>query len=121
MHCNILTIPEFDKSVKKLSKRYKNIKNDLVELVIQLQENPNLGMALFNNCYKIRLANSSVPTGKSKGFRVITYYLDEENNLYLLSIYSKSDKETIDDSEIIELLKQIKTTKYPQGYPAFLD
>ena len=108
MHCNILSIPEFDKNVKKLSKRYKNIKNDLIQLVIELQENPSLGIPLFNSCYKIRLANSSVPTGKSKGFRVITYYIDDSNDIYLISIYSKSDKENISDTEIIELLKEIK-------------
>ena len=95
MLCNILTIPEFDKNVKQLSKKYKKIKTDLVQLVNDLQSNPELGTHLFNSCYKIRLANSSVPTGKSKGFRIITYYIDNLNNLYLLSMYSKSDKDTI--------------------------
>lgn len=109
MHCNILTIPEFDKNVKKLSKRYKNIKNDLIHLVKELQDRPTLGIPLFNNCFKIRLANTSVPTGKSKGFRVISYYIDESNNIYLLNIYSKSDRENISDAEIIELLKEIKS------------
>ena len=87
--------------------KQQKIKTDLVQLVNDLQSNPELGTHLFNSCYKIRLANSSVPTGKSKGFRIITYYIDNLNNLYLLSMYSKSDKDTISDSEIIELLKQI--------------
>ena len=107
MLCNILTIPEFDKNVKQLSKKYKKIKTDLVQLVNDLQSNPELGTHLFNSCYKIRLANSSVPTGKSKGFRIITYYIDNLNNLYLLGMHSKADKDTISDSEIIGLLKQI--------------
>lgn len=108
MHYNILTLPEFDKNVKKLSKRYKNIKNDLTKLTNDLQSDSDLGIHLFGMCYKIRLANSSVPTGKSKGFRVIIYYMDKSDTLYLLNIYSKSDKDTISDSEIIELLKQVK-------------
>jgi len=108
MPCNILTIPEFDKNTKKLSKRYKNIKQDLARLITSLKENPTSGTFLLNNCYKIRLANSSIPTGKSKGFRVITYYLDNFNNLYLLTIYSKSDQDSIPDSQILELLKQIE-------------
>ena len=108
MHYRILTIPEFDKCAKKLSKRYKLLKNDLEKLVEDLKNNPKLGSHLFNNCYKIRLSNSSIPTGKSKGFRVITYHIDEENNIYLLNIYSKSDRETIIDLEVIELLKEIK-------------
>lgn len=108
MPYNILTIPEFDKNIKKLSKRYKLIKNDLLSLIESLQKNPKEGVHLFGNCYKIRLANSSVPTGKSKGFRVITYYIDDKNNLYLLSIYSKSDQENLKDENIAELLKSIQ-------------
>ena len=106
--CNVLTIPEFDKNVKKLHKKYHNIKTDLQKLSEDLRENPKAGTPLINNCYKIRVANSSVPTGKSGGFRVITYYLDSENNIYLLTIYSKSDADSISDSSIIELLKPIQ-------------
>jgi len=108
MPCSISTLPEFDKNVKKLSKRYKKIKDDLQSLVAELLKNPKLGTPLANSCYKIRVANSSVPTGKSKGFRVLTYYIDKESNLYLLTIYSKSDQESVTDSNIIELLKQIE-------------
>jgi mRNA-degrading endonuclease RelE of RelBE toxin-antitoxin system len=108
MPYNILTIPEFDKNIKKLSKRYKLIKNDLFSLIELLRKNPHEGIRLFGSCYKIRLGNSSVPTGKSKGFRVITYCIDEENNLYLLSIYSKSDQENLKEEDIIELLKNIQ-------------
>lgn len=108
MSCSILTIPEFDKKIKKLSKRYRLIKEDLVSLIELLKKNPKEGIHLFGNCYKIRLANSSVPTGTSKGFRVITYYIDDENSLYLLSIYSKSDQENIKDEDIVELLKSIQ-------------
>lgn len=108
MTYNILTIPEFDKNVKKLSKRYKNIKSDLNKLLRNLQTNPQAGTHLFGSCYKVRLPNSSVPTGKSKGFRVITYYLSQSNNVYLLNMYSKSDKDTITDVEIAELLKNIE-------------
>lgn len=108
MPCSISTIPEFDKNVKKLSKRYKNIKSDLKSLISELINNPQLGTPLANNCYKIRVANSSVPTGKSKGFRVVTYHIDSQSNLYLLTIYSKSDQDNIPDSDIIELLKKIK-------------
>lgn len=108
MHYNILTIPEFDKNVKKLAKRFHKIKDDLTELTEELQTNPKLGTPLINNCYKIRVVNSSIPAGKRKGFRVITYHIDTNNNLYLLSIYSKSDTETLTDAEILDLLKQIK-------------
>ena len=54
MNYKVLTTPEFDKNVKKLSKKYKNIKNDLSELVLELKNKPDLGISLFNNCFKIR-------------------------------------------------------------------
>jgi mRNA-degrading endonuclease RelE of RelBE toxin-antitoxin system len=108
MPYSILTVPEFDRNVKSLFKRYKNIRLDLEKLTTLLQENPISGTHLFNNCYKIRLANSSIPTGKSKGFRVIIYHISQDANIYLLSIYAKSDRENISDSEIKEILKGIQ-------------
>lgn len=95
----------FLKEVKKLSKRYKLIKNDL-KVAIEEIENGNFGIDLGFNLYKKRVANSSVPTGKSGGFRIIIYK-KIENNIYLVSIYSKSDKETINDKELRELISQI--------------
>ena len=108
MPYNILTIPEFDKNTKTLAKRYKLIKQDLQEFIKELKDNPRMGTLITNNCYKVRLANSSIPTGKSKGFRVITYYIDENSIVYLLTIYSKSDKSTVTDNELKDLLNQIK-------------
>jgi len=48
--------------------------------------------------------------GKSGGARVITYSLtkdDEDINLTLLTIYDKSERSTISDKEIKDLLKSI--------------
>ena len=105
MNCNVLTIPQFERDVKRLSKKFKAIKKDLSKLINRLQEEPIQGISLGQGLYKIRLANSSIPTGKSGGFRLISYFIDEENNLYLLSIYSKTEKENISDDELREVLK----------------
>ena len=102
MSYNIETIPHFDKDVKKLKKRFPNIKNDLKELIVELKESPISGTHLANGFYKIRLKNSSIPTGKSGGFRVITYYVHDEI-LYLVSMYAKSDTDTI----LIDKLRDI--------------
>ncbi|RLA67379.1 MAG: hypothetical protein DRQ78_02710 [Epsilonproteobacteria bacterium] len=102
MSYNIETIPSFDKDVKKLRKRFPNIKNDLKELVAELKDNPTLGTYLTEGFYKIRVKNSSIPTGKSGGFRVITYFVQNEM-LYLVSMYSKNDTDTI----LIDRLKEI--------------
>jgi len=101
----IIPTPEFVKQVKKLAKSYKQIAKDLESLKQRLLKNPKSGIELGNKCFKIRLANSSIPTGKSGGFRVITYYFDKKNIVRLLLIYSKTEKENISDRELIEILK----------------
>ena len=71
MNCKIYTIPRFEKDVKKLQKRFPKIKNDLVRLIDDLSLKPKMGTHLGGNIFKIRIPNSSTPTGKSGGFRVI--------------------------------------------------
>jgi hypothetical protein len=45
--------------------------------------------------------------GKSAGARVITNVVVTEDTVYLLSIYDKSDKATLTDKELDELLKSV--------------
>ena len=104
MSCKILVVPEFSVKLKKLAKKHKRIKDDLKNLTTQLGNDPKSGIALQNNCYKIRVANSSIPTGKSGGFRVIYYFLNENNHIYLLSIYSKTQAASISESELLSIL-----------------
>ena len=54
------------------------------------------------------MAISSKAKGKSGGARVITYLQVSETTVYLLSIYDKSDQDSISDNEIKELLKGIQ-------------
>ena len=98
-------MPEFAAEVKRLAKKYKKIKEDLQKLSAVLQENPHLGLALAGSCYKVRVANSSIPTGKRGGFRVIYYFTDENGTIYLMSIYSKTEKENVTEREIVAILE----------------
>ncbi|MBW1619816.1 type II toxin-antitoxin system RelE/ParE family toxin, partial [Empedobacter falsenii] len=59
-------------------------------------------------CYKIRLAIKSKGKGKSGGARVITHLFIENETIYLLSLYDKSEQNSISDKEIKDLLKPIK-------------
>ncbi|WP_295421539.1 type II toxin-antitoxin system RelE/ParE family toxin [Sulfurovum sp.] len=102
----IVSIRQFQKELKSLHKRYKQLGKDIQQLHNELNGNPKAGVPLANNCYKIRLANSSMPTGKSGGFRVVYYYIDDDGTIYLLSIYSKNDIATISDEKIVEILKR---------------
>lgn len=103
MNLTIVPTPEFKKSVKTLFKCYKLISKDLADLEKELQEDTHAGVDLGSGCFKIRLKNSSVPTGKSGDFRVI-YFLRTQKKIYLLEIYSKSNLDNIDEKKLVEIL-----------------
>ena len=106
MNLNIHSLETFDKDVKRLYKKYKQLPQDLKNLSLSLNTNPRIGIDLGHHCFKLRLANSSVPTGKSGGFRVVYYYFDGSENLFLITIFSKKEMENISDDKIIELVKK---------------
>ena len=107
MSYSLKVIPHFRKELKRLAKKYPSLKEEIQALGNQLQKNPTLGIHLGNNVYKVRLAIASKGKGKRGGARVITYVAVVEENVYLLSIYSKSEKNDIDTKEIENLLSQI--------------
>jgi len=108
MRYKIIPTPEFIKNLKNLKKKYKNIKNDITKIVNKLEENPTIGIPLGNNTFKIRIKNSNNNKGKSGGYRMITYFINENNELFLIAIYSKSEKETILDNELKKLIEELE-------------
>ena len=101
---NIIPTKFFEKDFAQLYKKFKSIVQDVEKLKKVLQNTPRNGESLGNNCYKIRLKNSDLNKGKSSGYRVITYIV-KDDYIYLLSIYSKNEKETISNKEILNILK----------------
>lgn len=69
--------------------------------------NPAQGQSLGQNAYKVRVAVKSKGKGKSGGLRVITYLITEEQEIYLLTIYDKSEMENIDNKTLKEMIKEI--------------
>ena len=100
----------FLKEAKQLSKKFKLLKNDLKQAVEEIETNNDLGVYLGLNLFKKRVRNSSIPTGKSGGFRVIVYQ-QIEDKIVLISIYSKTEKENLSDEELGEIIKQYIVTK----------
>ena len=107
MKYNVLAISPFDRQLKRLAKKYPSLKDEFSNLLETLESRPEQGIALGNNCFKIRLAIQSKGKGKSGGARIITNLLIEINTVYLLSIYDKSEKDNLNEKELIELLKMI--------------
>lgn len=54
-----VTVRPFNRELKRLVKRFPSLKKEIVSLGAALAEDPHLGTALGNNCYKIRLAIAS--------------------------------------------------------------
>ena len=107
MSYNISLSERFQKDAKRLSKRYVSFKSDLLKLIQDLEENPIQGDNLGKSCYKIRLKIQSKKKGKSAGARVITYVHVGQEDVYLLTVYDKSDRESLKDGELGELLEAI--------------
>ncbi|WP_171004672.1 type II toxin-antitoxin system RelE/ParE family toxin [Bathymodiolus heckerae thiotrophic gill symbiont] len=105
MSLKIIQLSKFTKSFKNLAKRYRNIVLDYEKLLDILESNKHNAINLGDNFYKIRLKNSSNPSGKSGSFRVVYFFKTNENEIYLLDIYSKNDVSSISKSKLIQLAK----------------
>ncbi len=108
MNFEIVFSDNFLKEIKKLSKKYKSIKNDFEIFLDELENNPLQGDSLGKDCYKVRMAITSKNKGKSGGARVITCIKIVKEKVVLLSIYDKKEQESISDKEIDKLLNYIE-------------
>ena len=75
MSFNVFITENFKKEFKVLFKKYQSLKEDVSELTSSLETNPTQGVPLGKDCFK------------------------------LLSIYDKSQKETISTKELEALIK----------------
>ena len=101
MSFSVIPTPPFAKELKRLVKKYPSLKEDFTLLVKELSTNPHIGKLIGNSYYKIRLAISSKGKGKSGGARVISYVQVIDEEIFLLSIYDKSESDTISDKELL--------------------
>jgi mRNA-degrading endonuclease RelE of RelBE toxin-antitoxin system len=107
MNYKIFTIPPFDKQFKRLIKKYPSLKKEFLKLVSEIQQNPKQGDSMGKDCYKIRVAIASKGKGKRGGARVVLNVVIDDNKVYLLSIYDKSEKADLTDKELSDLLSYV--------------
>ncbi len=104
----IALTPRFKRDLRELAKRYRSIRSDIQPLIEQLQAGQTPGDRIAGvkyQVFKVRLQNSNIQKGKSGGYRVI-YYLKNEQNIILATIYSKSDLSDISLQVISEVIYQ---------------
>jgi len=75
------------------------------DIVAFIADNPTAGdlMPGSGGARKVRYAARG--KGKSGGYRIITYFADEDIPVFLLDIYSKSSQANLSKSELNELKK----------------
>ncbi|HQN93259.1 MAG TPA: hypothetical protein PKV50_02150 [Prolixibacteraceae bacterium] len=112
MSLNVVTIDvakTFAKQAKRLAKRYPSFSSDLHLLFSELQTNPEMGENLGHNLRKIRMTIQSKGKGKRGGARIIAHHeiiLEcSTHSILLLTIYDKSEKESLSKQEIASILK----------------
>lgn len=88
----------FRTQLKKLKKKFPNIKGDLLKKL----ENFDLKKEIYigRSIYKVRIKSSDQAKGKSGGFRSYIYLFQKKDLLVPLCIYHKSGKETISENEL---------------------
>ncbi len=104
--------PDFEKDLKPLRRKYPAVISEVRKLVKQLEvdERPGDKIAgVGRDVYKVRLPNPSAKRGKSGGFRVI-YYVQVQDTVYLLTIYSKTDQINISAEKIRLILRGISSS-----------
>ena len=102
------TTKDFDRETKRLSKKYPSLATDIRILKDKLIKNPFQGDPLGDNSYKVRMAITSKGKGKSGGARVITCVKIINDTIHLLTIYDKSEIESLSKEYLTELRKSIE-------------
>jgi mRNA-degrading endonuclease RelE of RelBE toxin-antitoxin system len=110
----VIPTDRFDNDVRFYYKKrkYRKIESDLEPILAKLEDGNFLGDEISGlelpddkHSYKVRVANTSANVGKSNGFRLIYYVVKDDKEIFLLTLYSKKDKENISTEEIERLIK----------------
>lgn len=100
----------FLKQVKHLEKKYRHITDDIQPTIASLRCGELVGDRLTGaeaEVYKVRIKNTDINKGKSSGYRLI-YYVVISSKIVFMTIYSKSEQEDINISEIQRIIAMIE-------------
>ena len=109
MSFEIVLTERFDKEGDRLKKRYPSYKADFERFLDDLEQDPLLGVSIGKGCRKIRFAIKSKGKGKSGGARVITYVVNKNKEVYLLTIYDKAEFADIDDKTLRKIIQSLNS------------
>ena len=110
MSYSVRLTTSFKRTIKKLKRRYPHIQADVQIGVEVLLQAPRLGVIIKGSggIRKLRLRNRDAKRGKSGGYRLLYYFEDEPTQtIYLLLLYSKSERQSVTGRELQELLIEL--------------
>ena len=106
----VKTLPKFEDRLEALEDKYHNAINQAEKFTKRLEMGerpgnvvPGVGAAV----YKAQVRNPAVRGGAPKGYRII-YYVIMQNQIYLLTMYSKSQQKDISTAELKQLVAAAK-------------
>ena len=108
------SLPEFQKELKRLVKKFPSLLGDIAELEVVLRTLPTGGGKNFTILHhseevkivKTRLACRSL---RDRSIRIIYAYHDNVITFVYLEMYAKGDKENEDRERVAEYIKAYKT------------
>jgi len=110
MSYRVVYATSFKRSIKRLEKRFRHIRDDVHVALQELLQNPTIAPIIpgGSGTRKYRLRNTDLQKGKSGGYRLI-YYLENQPApiIFLLLIYAKSDQADVTCYELKQLLNDL--------------
>ncbi len=111
-----ITLPEFDKDLKQLLKKYSSLNDDLLVVKTILKKKPqerppfsfridNLGLETCIIKVKKIACKTLKGSGVNSGFRLIYAHFEAEQKIVFIEIYHKNNKENEDRQRIINHFK----------------
>ena len=106
-------LPEFEKDLKHLQKKYRSLNEDLDVVIMILSKMPderppfsfridNLGITTCVIKVKKIACKSLKGKGVNSGFRLIYAWFKEEQKIIFAELYHKSEKQTEDRQRLLE-------------------
>lgn len=110
------TLPEYDKDLKKLVKKYRTLVSDIEDVKKVLSIRPDAqpsfsfridGLGIESCVIKVKkiASDSFKGRGSNSGFRLIYAYFKETPKIVLVELYHKNDKENEDRDRIVSNFK----------------
>jgi len=110
---NVELTTYFKNQIKHLAKKYPKSMPEFEDAIGELEKGNLLGIEYDNlslpndqSVYKVMVANIDTQRSAKNGFRFIYYIIKNECQIYVLSVYSKSDMENLKQSQIKDLIKK---------------